>query len=136
MVPDVATIHKPQLVISTDRPHDQATVTLSSDVEFTEVEVNAMNVLGLRYTLHCELLDMDMLYEPADVPFGETRFPSVGRTAKANEHVELEASAPMHVLHRFVFGKDSLLAELTLCNEETGAVTTARSNVLHINLAV
>ncbi|SRR6266566_1909489 len=58
----MASIKHPQPAITLDRPHDNATIVLSCDVEFTEFEVNAMNMLGVRYTLQCHLLDMDMLY--------------------------------------------------------------------------
>jgi hypothetical protein len=131
----VATIKNPQLAIATDRAHDEATVTVVCDVEFTEFEVNAMNLLGLRYSLHCELLDMDMLYERAEVPFRELQFPVIGRAATMHERVELEAQAAMHVLHRFIFGKDSLVAELTLRNDETGDPSMRRSDVVRVDLA-
>jgi hypothetical protein len=78
---------------------------------------------------------MDMLYEPAEVPFHKVEFPPIGRTARTQERVELQAEAAMHVLHRFVFGKDSLVAELTLRNQETGEETIERSSVLRVNLA-
>jgi hypothetical protein len=131
----VATIKNPQLAIATDRAHDKATVTVVCDVEFTEFEVNAMNLLGLRYSLQCELLDMDMLYERAAVHFRELEFPAIGSAATTHERAELEAEAAMHVLHRFVLGKDSLVAELTLRNEETGVATARRSDVVRVDLA-
>ncbi|SRR6266566_7261028 len=131
----MAIMKNPQLAIATDRAQDKATVTVVCDVEFTEFEVNAMNLLGLRYSLHCELLDMDMLYVPADVPFRELEFPAIGRAAVMHERAELEAEAAMRVLHRFIFGKDSLVAELTLRNEETGVATISRSDVVRVDLA-
>ena len=47
----VASINNAELAITTDRPQDRATLVVSCDVNFTEVEVNAMDILGLRYTL-------------------------------------------------------------------------------------
>ena len=41
----------------------------------------------------------------------------------------------MHVLHLFAFGKDSLVARLTLRNEETGVATVRRSDVVRVDLA-
>jgi hypothetical protein len=131
----MATMTNPQLAITTDRAHDRAMVTVSCELEFTEFEVNAMNMLGLRYSLRCELLDMDMLYEPAAAHFGVLEFPRAGRDATLHEHAELAAEASMHGLHRFVFGKDTLVAELTLRNEETGVATIRRSEVVRVDLA-
>ncbi len=131
----MARITNAQLAIATDRAHDSATITVSCDLEFTDFEVNAMHLLGLRYTLKCELLDMDMLYVRGAVPFPVVDFPRDGRAALVHEHVELHTEAAMHVLHRFVFGKDPLVAELTLRDEETGEATIRRSDVLHVDLA-
>ena len=131
----MATIKDPRLSIATDPGHDMATVTVACEVEFTEFEVTAMTQLGLRYWLHCELLDMDMLYERDAVPFREVVFPVMGRTTTIHDRVDLEADAPMHVLHRFVFGEDRLTAELTLRNEETGQATIRRSEVVRVDLA-
>ncbi len=53
----MATISNPTLTVNTNRPSDQASVVVSCDIQFTEVEVNAMNMLGLQYTLHCQVLN-------------------------------------------------------------------------------
>jgi hypothetical protein len=53
----MATITSSELTVTTNRPDDRASVVVSCDVEFTEVEVNAMNMLGLRYTLTCQVLN-------------------------------------------------------------------------------
>ena len=38
----MAAINNPELILTTGRPDGRASVTVSCDVEFTEVEVNAM----------------------------------------------------------------------------------------------
>src|SRR5262249_52647954 len=49
----MASINNHGLTVTTNRPDDRASVIVSCDIEFTEVEVNAMNLLGLRHTLTC-----------------------------------------------------------------------------------
>ena len=43
------TITNVVLTISTDTALDGARVVVNCDLEFTQVEVNAMNILGLQY---------------------------------------------------------------------------------------
>jgi hypothetical protein len=131
----MASIHDVELTVNTNRPEDEATITVTCNVEFTEFEVNAMTLLGLRYTLRCQLLDMDMLYAPTVAMFVQQHFPRVVRdTVNRREHVVFETHTPMHDLHVYVFGKDTLLAEVTLTNEETGAEVAARSRALALDL--
>src|SRR5262249_32370451 len=40
---------------------DRATVIVSCDIELADVEVNAMNLLGLQYTFSCQVLNKEML---------------------------------------------------------------------------
>ena len=47
----MATINNPQLTVSTHPLRNMATVVASCDVELTDFEVNAVNVLRLRYTV-------------------------------------------------------------------------------------
>src|SRR6266700_71591 len=130
----MASIKHPQPAITLDRPHDNATIVLSCDVEFTEFEVNAMNMLGVRYTLQCHLLDMDMLYPDSVVAFDRQEFPRVPGGATTHELAAFETNAAMSDLHWYVFGKDTLVAQLTLRNEETGVETVKRSDVLQADL--
>jgi hypothetical protein len=131
----MASIKHPQLAITTDRPRDKATIVVSCDVEFTEFEVNAMNMLGVRYTLQCHLMDMDMLYPDSVVAFDRQQFPRVPGGANTRELAAFETDAAMSDLHWYVFGKDKLLAELKLQNEETGEWVVARSQIVAIDLA-
>ncbi len=130
----MASIKHPQLAVTTDRPHDKATIVVSCDVEFTEFEINAMDMLGVRYTLQCHLLDMDMLYPDSVVAFDRQEFPRVPAGAKTHELAAFETNAAMSDLHWYVFGKDTLVAQLTVRNEETGVETVKRSDVLQADL--
>lgn len=130
----MATIHTVELNINPNRPDDRATIVVTCEVEFTEFEVNTMTMLGLRYKLQCQLLDMDMVYAPTVAAFANQHFPRVASPANRHEHVVFETDAPMHDLHVYVFGKDTLLAEVTLTNEETGADVVTRSKALAVDL--
>ena len=123
------------MTVTTDRAHDQVTIVVSCDVEFTDFEVNTMNMLGVRYSLRCSLLDMDMLYAEADVHFAEQEFPRRPAATVKHEHAEFQVVATMHHLHRFIFGKDTLVGELVLRNEQTGVATVKRTEVVQVNLA-
>jgi len=130
----MAHIKHPQLAITTDRPHNKATITVTCEVEFTDFEVNAMNMLGVRYSLQCHLLDMEMLYPDAVVAFDRQVFPRLPGGGNTHEHALFVTDAAMSDLHWYVFGKDTLVAELTLKNEETGIATVKRSDVLQADL--
>jgi len=130
----MASIKHPQLAITTDGPHNKATIVVSCDVEFTDFEVSAMNMLGVRYTLQCHLLDMDMLYPDSVVAFHRQELPRVPGGANTREPVTFATDAAMSDLHWYVFGKDTLVAELTLKNDETGIETVKRSEVLQADL--
>ena len=56
----MATILNPRLAVSTDRLHDRASISVSCDVDFTEVELSAIQLLGLSYHVQCQLLDKDL----------------------------------------------------------------------------
>jgi hypothetical protein len=131
----MASIKHPQLAITTDRPHDRATIRVGCEVEFTEFEVNAMNMLGVRYTLQCHLLDMDMRYPDSVVAFDRQQLPRVPGGANTHVLAAFEADAAMSDLHWYVFGKDTLVARLTLKNEETGVETFKDSDVMRVDLA-
>jgi len=128
-------ITNPQLAISTDRALNKATITVSCDVEFTQFEVNAMTQLGLSYSLRCELLNMDMMYPESVVSFAGQEFPNVPGHGHPHEHATFEATTAMNALHMYIFGKDTLVAELTLKSEESGATTVKRTPGVAINLA-
>ena len=131
----MATITNPQLAITTDQSHDAANVVVSCDVAFTSFEVNSMNKLGLRYSLHCDLLDMDMLYPDTVIRFEEVRLPHTRGGAEHFEHVEFTSAAKMSSMHRYGFGKDPLYGRIVLTNCETGAEVIAHSPTVRVDLA-
>jgi hypothetical protein len=130
----MATLHNVQLAVSTDRLDNLATVVASCDVDFSEFEVNSMNLLGLRYTLACQVLNRDLQYEDPVIRFRDRQLPFDGRTTERTEHVELRSDAVMSDLHEHVFTKDELVAEFTLTNVESGVSDVFRSNVAAVDL--
>jgi hypothetical protein len=110
-------------------------VVVECELEFKQFEANAMTRLGLRYLLRCELLNMEMLYPVSVAGFVSQEFPRSPGEARAHEHVVLETVSPRRELHLYIFGKDSLGAQLTLKNEETGAEELSRTPVVMVDLA-
>ena len=49
----MARINNVSFAIDADHLHDRASISVSCDIEFTDVEVNAINMLGLRYRVQC-----------------------------------------------------------------------------------
>jgi len=131
----MASITNPRLAITTDPAQNKATVTVSCDVEFTQFEVNAMTRLGLSYSLRCELLNMEMAYPESVVLFAGQEFPVISGQGQSHEHATFEATTAMNALHLYIFGKDTLVAELTLKNEESGLSTVKRTPAIAVNLA-
>ena len=131
----MATITNAELTITTNRPEDRASVVVTCDVEFTEVEVNAMNMLGLQYTLHCQVLNREMLDEEPVVSYHHQQFPRVAGMGRRYEHVTFDKYEPMYLLHDRLIGKDKLVAQLKLKNEETGAESVKRTEVIAVDLA-
>jgi hypothetical protein len=131
----MATIENPQLTVTTNRPEDRASVVTSCDVDFTEVEVNAMNLLGLQYTLTCEVLNKELLDEDPVLIYRAQRFPILDGDAHGHNHVVFDTYEAMDALHERLIGKDKLVAKLTLTNEETRSEVTARTETLSVDLA-
>ena len=131
----MATIIDPQLSIQVDRASELVTVTATCGVEFTEVEVRSMNLLGLRYTLECHLLDRETIYPEAVIDFAAQQFPPVRDGARAYEQPVFEASAKRKDLHLYVFGKDTVAAELRLSNEDVGTLSVKRTPTTLVDLA-
>jgi hypothetical protein len=128
-------IKNPELTVTTNRPVDRAAVLVSCDLEFTDVEVNAMNLLGLQYTLSCEVINKDLLDEDPVVTYHNLTFPRVANDARRYEHVIFDSYEAMELLHDRLIGKDKLRAKLTLRNEETHEEVTARTEVIAVDLA-
>ena len=128
-------IENVELTVGTDRPRDHASVVVRCDIEFTEVEVNAMNKLGLRYTLSCRVLNEYLLDEDPVVTYRDRHYPPEGAAARHHEHAAFYTDASMYSLHERLLGKDKLVAELTLRNDETGSQNVARTNEIAVDLA-
>jgi hypothetical protein len=94
-----------------------------------------MTRVGLRYLLRCELLNMEMLHPESVAAFVWQEFPHSPDEARTREHAVFETVSPMRDLHFYIFGKDSLVAQLTLRNEATGAVELTRTPVVMVDLA-
>jgi hypothetical protein len=131
----MASINRPELTVTTNRPNDRASVIVSCDIEFTDVEVNAMNLLGLQYTLTCQVLNKEMLDEDPVVTYRAHHFPIAPGGARNYEHVVLDTYEWMDSLHERLIGKDKLVAKLTLTNDETKAEVTARTETISVDLA-
>src|SRR5262245_14694924 len=128
-------IVNPALSVTTNLPDNHANVQVTCDVQFTEVEVNAMNLLGLTYTLSCDVLNEDMLDENDVLTFEPERFPRVPRAGRYYEPAQFHAYTPIEPLHERLIGKDKLYARLTLRNDETNDSVVERTDQLAVDLA-
>ena len=105
------TIQNAELAITTDRPRQRATVIVKCDVNFTEVEVNAMDMLGLRYTLGCQVLNKYLLDEDPVITFGDGRSRADPADAASTWCSRRQGQGrPARAAAR----QDKLIAELTL----------------------
>jgi len=131
----MATINNPRLAISTDPLHQRANISVSCDVDFTDVEVNAMNLLGLRYRLECQLLNKDLWQLKPVAILDEWTFPRLTALSVSNhEHAVFNADRAADDLRRHLIDKDKLAAELKLRNEETGAEVVTRTELVEVDL--
>jgi len=121
------TIIDPRLSIQVDKSAAVATVTVSCGLEFTDVEVRSMNLLGVQYTLECQLLNVEMPYPETVIYFIPQQFPLIRDGATGYEEPVFKASAPTKDLHLYIAGKDSLAAMLQLSNEDRGTVASKRT---------
>ena len=126
----MAKIHNPQLTITTDPNQNAATVVATCDVDLTDFERNAMELLGLRYTVECVVLNRDLQYEQAVLGY-DAQSLSAGLPVA---HIAFEAVTPMSDLHQHVFTRDELVAEFTLTNGESGSQEVVRSDVVKADL--
>jgi hypothetical protein len=132
----VATISNTRFAISTESLNNRATITVTCDVEFTDVEVNAMNLLDLRYTLQCQIFDKDLWERKPVAHLDEWTFPKMTETnVSKNEHVVFNTDRSMTDLHTHFLSNDNLQAEVTLRNEETGQVeAVSRTDYISVDL--
>jgi len=131
----MASINNPELTVTTNRPVDRANVLVSCDIGFSDVEVNPMNMLGLQYTLTCQVLNKEWLDEEPVITYRQMVFPRLPREAQRNEHVVFDTYEGMDSLHDRLIGKDKLVAKLTISNEETHETASARTETIAVDLA-
>jgi hypothetical protein len=114
---------------------DRAAVVVSCDVDFTDVEVNAMNMLGLEYSLTCEVMNKELIDEDLVLSYPAQQFPIVAGDARRHSHIVFDTHEWMDALHERLIGKDKLVARLTLTNEETKSAVTVKTEVISVDLA-
>jgi len=97
-------------------------------------DVATANLLGLTYTLSCDVLNEDMLDQDDVLTFQPERFPRVPRSGRYSEQATFHAYTPTEPLHERLIGKDKLYARLTLRNDETNEAVMERSEQLAVDL--
>jgi hypothetical protein len=130
----MATINNPELTVTTDQPVDRAAVIVSCDIEFTDVEVNAMNMLGLQYNLTCEVYNKELLDEDLVITYPVEQFPTASG-AQREAHIVFDTHEWMDSMHERLLGKDKLVAKLTLTNGETHEAVKAQTETIAVDLA-
>jgi len=131
----MASIRNPELTIGVLDSEDRAGVSVTCDLEFTEFEVKAMNLLGLRYSLHCRLFNKDLWDVEPVASFDDQTIPGATEVMlPALRHVVFDMVRPASELHTHVFSRDQLEAELTLENAETGEQTITHTALVPIDL--
>src|SRR5437764_1495245 len=100
----MASINNVSFAIDADHLHDRASISVSCDIEFTDVEVNAINMLGLRYRVQCLIFNKDLW----------------------------DTYRQMTDLHTHFLSKDKLQAEVQLVNEETGDSVASRTDFVAV----
>jgi len=130
----MASIEHPQLQVSTDPLQNQARVVANCDIAFTDFEINAMDVLGLQYSIDCQVFNKDLQYEDTVLRYDRQNLPRGTQRAANAEHVVFDMVAVMSDLHEHVFTRDQLVAEFTLIDQETHAAQVIRSAVVRVDL--
>ena len=133
----MATVVNPRLAVRADRLHDRANISVSCDVDFTDVELNAMQLLGLRYHVQCQLVDRDLWNVKPVAIFDEWTLPrTTEMTVSKHEHVVFNTDRPMTDLHTHFLSNDQLQAEVKLRNNETGEEVVGRTDFVAVDLTV
>ncbi len=131
----MASINNLSFAIDADHLHDRVSISVSCDKAFTDVEVNAINMLGLRYRLQCLIFSKDLWEREPVAILDDWTFPSpMERTVSSREHVEFNPDRPMSDLHTHFLSKDKLQAEVQLVNEETGDAVVSRNDYVAVDL--
>lgn len=124
------------LSVAMDDNLTEATVRVVCNVEFSEFEVNAMNLLGLRYTVRCRVINRDLWYETTALEFDDIRLPHVGKNASTSEEVVFDTTLPADALREHMFTREQFIAELQLIDTEAGAEQVVRSETVTVDMAV
>src|SRR5215467_12980240 len=114
----MAAVNNPALTVTTNRTLGRAAVIVTCDVDFTDFEVNEMNMLGLAYSLTCEVMNKELIDEDLVITYPVRRFPVVPGDADRHVHVVFDTHEWMDTLHERLIGKDKLVGKITLTNEE------------------
>jgi hypothetical protein len=126
-----------RLTIDTDRLHDRVTIVVHSDVNFNDSEVEAINLLGLHYTLSCQIVSVDRWDKRLVAILDDLNFPTDAELTVSNrEHALLSSDRPMADLHTPFMANDNLQAQLSLRNDTTGeTVSESLTPLVTVNLA-
>jgi hypothetical protein len=131
----MSAINTPRLTVTTKRPTGHASVLVSCEIEFTDVEVNAMNMLGLEYRLTCQVLNKNLLDEVPVISYNEKTFPLLPGEGRHREHIIFDSYDQVDTQHNLLIGKDKLVAEIHLRNLETHAEIITRTETIEVDLA-
>ena len=133
----MATIVNPKLAVSVDRLHDRASISVGCDVDFTDVELNAIQLLGLSYHVQCQLHDKDLWEVRPVAIFDDWTLPRpTEMSVSKHEHVVFNTDRPTTDLHTHFLSNDQLQAEVKLRNDETGEEVVARTDFVAVDLTV
>lgn len=131
----MAQVSPPRLTVTTNRPVEKAALSVECDIDFTDFEVNEMNILGLRYQVQCRVVDRDVLDDQPVQEFEPISLPRIAGNAVPHDHVVFATLDSINDLHGpRLAGKDRLVAEVTLRNQETGEEKTANSDLVQVDL--
>jgi hypothetical protein len=130
----MASITNQHLQVATIRPNVAGSAVVTCDVEFTEFEVNAMNVLGLQFELHCELVETGLL-EGNSIHIWPTLMIPGDVAASRSRTAVFETHLTVAQISQRLIGPDKLAGYLTLRNVETNETLTANTETRGVNFA-
>jgi hypothetical protein len=87
--------------------------------------------------VHAELQCLQQIRfdEAPVITYHDRVFARMAGTTRHHEHVIFETATTMFELHDRLIGKDKLVAELTLRNDETGDEQKLRTDAISVDLA-
>ena len=106
-------------------------------MDFTDVELRAIQLLGLSYHVQCQLFDKDLWESRPVAIFDDWTLPRLTEmTVSKREHVVFNTDRPMTDLHTHFLTNDQLQPEVKLRNDETGEEVVARTDFVAVDLTV